>query len=114
MTGFKALPLPTAREGVGQTEPAGGSTAPRTGRAGGRATHVHVHVHWHVAAPPPGGPFEQQRFHALMAEGAGVLPEDPEHADRLAAALRARLDRPDHPNDPDHPNHPNHPDQRGA
>ncbi|GHH67906.1 hypothetical protein GCM10018781_23920 [Kitasatospora indigofera] len=59
----------------------------------------HAHVHWHVAALPPGVPYEQQQFHALMAEGAGVLPEDPEQADQLAAALRARLD---------------HPDQRGA
>jgi histidine triad (HIT) family protein len=30
------------------------------------------HVHWHVAPLPPGVPYEQQQFHALMAEH-GVL-----------------------------------------
>ncbi|MDQ0306944.1 hypothetical protein J2S46_001500 [Kitasatospora herbaricolor] len=38
---------------------------------------------------------EQQHFHALTAEGAGVPPEDPGQADQLAAALRARLHHPD-------------------
>ncbi|MFD9066505.1 HIT family protein [Kitasatospora purpeofusca] len=50
-----------------------------------------AHVHWHIAALPPNTPYEQQQFHALMTEGAGVLPDDPERADRLAADLRARL-----------------------
>jgi len=27
-----------------------------------------THVHWHVAALPPGVPYEQHQFHALMAE----------------------------------------------
>ncbi|MFJ9841787.1 HIT family protein [Kitasatospora sp. NPDC101155] len=53
-----------------------------------------AHVHWHVAALPPGVPYEQQQFHALMTEGAGVLPDDPEESERLAAQLRARLHQP--------------------
>ncbi|MFI9332116.1 HIT family protein [Kitasatospora sp. NPDC052868] len=54
------------------------------------------HVHWHVAALPPGVPYEQQQFHALMTEGAGVLPDDPERDEGLAADLRTRLGGPDH------------------
>ncbi|MEU9074410.1 HIT family protein [Kitasatospora sp. NPDC048538] len=53
------------------------------------------HVHWHIAPLPPGVPYEQQQFHALMIEGAGVLPQDPGRDERLAADLRTRLDRPD-------------------
>ncbi|MFJ6141768.1 HIT family protein [Kitasatospora sp. NPDC092286] len=52
-----------------------------------------AHVHWHVAALPPGVPYEQQQFHALMTEGAGVLPDDPEQSERLATRLRAHLHR---------------------
>ncbi len=55
-----------------------------------------AHVHWHIAALPPGVPYEQQQFHALMAEGAGVRPEDAEQAEHLAAHLRTRLGHPDH------------------
>ncbi|MET9398986.1 HIT domain-containing protein [Kitasatospora sp. NPDC002965] len=65
------------------------------------------HVHWHIAALPPGVPYEQQQFHALMTEGAGVLPHDPERDERLAAVLRSRLRL-------DHPDRQNHPDHRGA
>ncbi|GLW74696.1 hypothetical protein Kpho02_69930 [Kitasatospora phosalacinea] len=53
------------------------------------------HVHWHIAPLPPGVPYEQQQFHALMTEGAGVLLEDPRRDERLAADLRTRLGRPD-------------------
>ena len=49
-----------------------------------------AHVHWHVAPLPPGIPYEQQQFHALMAEN-GVLDVPPEEQSALAAAIRAEL-----------------------
>ncbi|MFJ6567487.1 hypothetical protein ACIQNU_08695 [Streptomyces sp. NPDC091292] len=45
------------------------------------------HLHWHIAALPPGVPYEQQQFHALMAEN-GVLA--PSAAEAAAAAVRLR------------------------
>ncbi|MFI6416738.1 HIT family protein [Streptomyces sp. NPDC050842] len=48
------------------------------------------HVHWHVAALPPGVPYEQQQFHSLMSEN-GVLDVPPADAGRIAAELRAAL-----------------------
>lgn len=48
------------------------------------------HVHWHVAALPPGVPFEDQQFEALSME-RGVLPiTDGEMAD-LARQIAAQL-----------------------
>jgi diadenosine tetraphosphate (Ap4A) HIT family hydrolase len=49
-----------------------------------------AHLHWHIAALPPGTPYEEQQFHALMAEN-GVLPQTGEQAEELAARLRAAL-----------------------
>ncbi|GAA4979960.1 diadenosine tetraphosphate (Ap4A) HIT family hydrolase [Nonomuraea thailandensis] len=49
-----------------------------------------AHLHWHVAALPPGIPYEEQQFHALMSEN-GVLPRTREQAEELAARLRAAL-----------------------
>jgi diadenosine tetraphosphate (Ap4A) HIT family hydrolase len=49
-----------------------------------------AHVHWHIAPLPPGTPFAQQQFHALMAEH-GVIPWSREQATQLAARLRAAL-----------------------
>nr|SBP00495.1 putative HIT motif protein [Nonomuraea gerenzanensis] len=49
-----------------------------------------AHLHWHVAPLPPGTPYEQQQFHALMSEN-GVLRWDRERAEELAARLRAAL-----------------------
>jgi len=48
------------------------------------------HLHWHVAPLPPGVPYEQQQFHALMTEH-GVLDVTAESQTALAAAIRARL-----------------------
>lgn len=48
------------------------------------------HVHWHVAALPPGTPYEQQQFHALMTEH-GVADVAPAETARIAAELRRRL-----------------------
>ena len=51
-----------------------------------------AHVHWHVVALPPGVPFEDQQFRAMMPEVRGVL--DLSEADRveLAAKLRVAID----------------------
>jgi histidine triad (HIT) family protein len=50
-----------------------------------------AHVHWHVAALPPGVPYDEQQFRALMAETKGVLAltadERLELADRVRAAI---------------------------
>jgi histidine triad (HIT) family protein len=46
-----------------------------------------AHLHWHIAALPPGVPYPQQQFHALMAEN-GVLPLPPDQAAGMAARLR--------------------------
>ncbi|MBO8190111.1 HIT family protein [Streptomyces oryzae] len=51
-----------------------------------------AHLHWHIAALPPGVPYEQQQFHALMTEN-GVLAVEPEEATTLAARIREALAR---------------------
>jgi histidine triad (HIT) family protein/ATP adenylyltransferase len=51
-----------------------------------------AHVHWHIAPLPPGTPFEQQQFHALMMEN-GVIPWSTAQAAELAGRLRAVLAR---------------------
>ncbi|MFE5597310.1 HIT family protein [Streptomyces sp. NPDC056549] len=48
------------------------------------------HVHWHIAALPHGVPYEQQQFHALMAEH-GVADVTPAETARIAAKLRRCL-----------------------
>jgi diadenosine tetraphosphate (Ap4A) HIT family hydrolase len=54
---------------------------------------ANAHVHWHLAPLPPGVPYEQQQFFALMTETAGTL-EIPESDMRgLAEAIRAAIDR---------------------
>jgi hypothetical protein len=51
-----------------------------------------AHVHWHVAPLPPGVPYEQQQFAALMFETTGGYLElsDKEQED-LAQRIRAHL-----------------------
>lgn len=51
------------------------------------------HVHWHVAPLPPGIPFEQQQYRALMPEFAGLLPIDEDRMAALASAIAARLEK---------------------
>lgn len=46
-----------------------------------------AHLHWHVAGLPPGTPYAEQQFHALMTEN-GVLASPP--YDPAAAAERIR------------------------
>ena len=51
------------------------------------------HVHWHVAPLPPGTPYAEQQFAALMVERAGYLElSEQEHAE-LAAEIRGAMDR---------------------
>jgi histidine triad (HIT) family protein/ATP adenylyltransferase len=47
-------------------------------------------VHWHVAPLPPGVPYEQQQYHALMSEN-GVLSVDDESQAALAQTIRSHL-----------------------
>lgn len=49
-----------------------------------------AHLHWHIAALPPGVPYEEQQFHVLMTEN-GVLDMPSEQPAGLAARLRAAL-----------------------
>ncbi|GAA5184772.1 hypothetical protein GCM10023322_27010 [Rugosimonospora acidiphila] len=54
------------------------------------------HIHWHVAPLPPGTPYRQQQYRALMAEH-GIIAWDAAQAAALGARLRAALadlDRP--------------------
>jgi len=51
-----------------------------------------AHVHWHIAGLPPGTPYEQQQFYALMGEH-GVISWSTRQAEELAARIRAALDR---------------------
>ncbi|KNX39555.1 histidine triad (HIT) protein [Luteipulveratus halotolerans] len=46
-----------------------------------------AHLHWHIAALPPGTPYREQQFVAIMTEH-GVLP--PDHAADTALAERIR------------------------
>ena len=52
------------------------------------------HVHIHVVPLPPGTPYEQQQFHALMTEN-GVVPLTPAQTAALGAALRTALAEPE-------------------
>ena len=49
-----------------------------------------AHVHWHVAPLPPGVPYDEQQFHALMAEN-GVVDMDEGAQAVLARAISAHL-----------------------
>lgn len=48
------------------------------------------HVHWHISPLPPGVPYHEQQFHALMAEN-GVLEWTQEQAGAMARQLRAEM-----------------------
>jgi diadenosine tetraphosphate (Ap4A) HIT family hydrolase len=48
------------------------------------------HVHWHIAPLPPGVPYQQQQFHALMADN-GVIPQSVTEAAELGAAIRSAI-----------------------
>ncbi|NUR91243.1 MAG: HIT family protein [Nonomuraea sp.] len=48
------------------------------------------HVHWHIAPLPPGTPYGEQQYHALMSEN-GLIPWTEEQAAELAGRLRKAL-----------------------
>ena len=50
-----------------------------------------AHVHWHVVALPPGVPYEQQQFVALMHESHGVLDLTDHERTEISDALRASI-----------------------
>ncbi|MFB6718431.1 HIT family protein [Streptomyces sp. NPDC056237] len=52
-----------------------------------------AHLHWHIAALPPGVPYEQQQFHALMAENGVLSPSARETADSASRLRRAVAER---------------------
>jgi histidine triad (HIT) family protein/ATP adenylyltransferase len=45
-----------------------------------------AHVHWHLAPLPPGVPYEQQQYAALMAEN-GVIELSAEEESTIAARI---------------------------
>jgi histidine triad (HIT) family protein/ATP adenylyltransferase len=49
------------------------------------------HVHWHIAPLPPGTPYAEQQFHALMAEN-GVIDWSTGQAAELGRRLREALE----------------------
>jgi diadenosine tetraphosphate (Ap4A) HIT family hydrolase len=49
-----------------------------------------AHLHWHIAPLPPGVPYHQQQYYALMAEN-GVLDIDDTTQAALAQAIRSHL-----------------------
>lgn len=51
-----------------------------------------AHVHWHVAALPPGVPYDEQQFRALMTETKGVIAMTADEQADLADQLRTALD----------------------
>ena len=49
------------------------------------------HVHWHLAPLPPGVPYGEQQFHALMVESKGYLAVPDVEQARLAAAIAGAM-----------------------
>ena len=54
------------------------------------------HIHWHVAPLPRGVPYEQQQYHALMAEN-GVLKLPDEEMAAMAARIASALEGLEYP-----------------
>ncbi|MGY0466722.1 HIT family protein [Kitasatospora sp. cg17-2] len=54
------------------------------------------HVHIHVAALPPGVPYEEQQTAALQWQSAGLLEVSAAQTRRIAGQLRAELSAPIH------------------
>lgn len=50
-----------------------------------------AHVHWHVVALPPGVPYEQQQFLALMHATQGVLDLTDDERSEMAEELQAKI-----------------------
>lgn len=50
-----------------------------------------AHVHWHIAPLPPGVPYEELQFAALMMETNGYIELSREEHDELADRMRSSL-----------------------
>ncbi len=51
-----------------------------------------AHVHWHVVPLPPGVPYEEQQFAALMLETAGALDLPGDELASIAARIGNRME----------------------
>jgi len=49
------------------------------------------HVHWHIAPLPPGVPYNEQQFAALMADGVGYLDLSQEEQATIASWIAAAM-----------------------
>lgn len=56
-----------------------------------RGQQENARVHWHVAALPPGVPYEDQQFRALIRETNGVLAITADDQAGLAEAIRSAM-----------------------
>jgi diadenosine tetraphosphate (Ap4A) HIT family hydrolase len=52
-----------------------------------------AHVHWHVVPLPPGVPYGEQQFAALMLESAGALAIPEEEKAALASRIGRRVEQ---------------------
>jgi diadenosine tetraphosphate (Ap4A) HIT family hydrolase len=52
-----------------------------------------AHVHWHVVPLPPGAPYEEQQFAAVMLETVGALKMPDREKAALAAPIGQRMER---------------------
>lgn len=52
-----------------------------------------AHLHWHIAGLPPGTPYENQQFHALMTEN-GVLKPSTDEVAEVARRIRLAARKP--------------------
>ncbi|HUZ41916.1 MAG TPA: HIT family protein [Acidimicrobiales bacterium] len=50
------------------------------------------HVHWHLAPLPPGVPFQEQQFAALMVERQGFIQQSVDERSELALRIRLAYD----------------------
>jgi diadenosine tetraphosphate (Ap4A) HIT family hydrolase len=58
-----------------------------------RSKQGNSHVHWHVVPLPPGVPYEEQQFAALMLERAGALKIPEKKKAELAQRIAQRIER---------------------
>jgi hypothetical protein len=51
---------------------------------------INAHLHWHIAPLPPGVPYDQQQYYALMTEN-GILDVDDSAQAALAQEIKDYL-----------------------
>ncbi|GAB1693264.1 hypothetical protein [Krasilnikovia sp. M28-CT-15] len=49
-----------------------------------------AHLHWHLAPLPPGVPYDEQQFHAVMRTN-GIVTVDDDRQAALAHEIRLRI-----------------------